>query len=368
MRPSLCRLLALILLPASGAALGAAPDDLSPMLRERLDEHPQLPSLCAVVVVGGEVRGAGAAGVRKRGDETPVLVDDKFHIGSCTKSMTATLAAALVEDGEIGWDATLGESLRELRPSEGFAKATLAQMLTNTGGFPGEPPADAWGAAWRARGSLTEQRRRFVGAVTKEDPAYPPGSGHAYSNQGFAAAGLMLEDAAGKSWEDLLRERLFKPLGMTSAGFGAPAGAAAKPDQPWGHDADGRPVPPGPRADNPAAIAPAGAVHCSLPDLARYAIFHLRGQPAPVLKSDASMKRLHTPVSNDYAMGWLVTERPWAHGVALTHMGSNTMFTTVIWIAPGRGFAAIVATNIGSSVAAGACDQVVGDLIGRYLE
>lgn len=346
----------------------APPDDLTGLLQRRLDMNRELPSLCAVAIVDGALRGAGAAGVRKRGDTTPVTVDDKYHIGSCTKSFTATLAAALVEDGKIQWDSTAGEVLRKLRPHDGYADVTLAQLLTNTGGCPGDVPPDLWKAAWQATGSNTRQRQSFVEAMLRREPAYPAGKGYAYSNTGFSVAGLMLEEATGDSWEELVAERIFVPLGMKSGGFREPAGKRRTPDQPWGHTEEGDPVEPGPSADNPAAIAPAGAVHTSLPDLARYVMLHMKRETGSVIKKAESFGRLHTVAAEDYAMGWIIAKRPWANGPALTHTGSNTMFTTVIWMAPERGFAVIVATNIGAGVAAKPCDEVAGDLIEKYLE
>src|SRR5690606_16144609 len=110
-------------------------------------------------------------------------------------------------------------------------------------------------------------------------------------------------------WEELMRGMLFEPLGMNSAGFGAPA-TLDSVDQPWGHTskpfAGLDPVPPGPRADNPLAISPAGAVHCSLADLAAYAAFHIAGeQGGSELLNANSFKKLHTPAGDDYALGWV---------------------------------------------------------------
>src|SRR5690606_16090689 len=98
-----------------------------------------------------------------------------------------------------------------------------------------------------------------------------------YSNAGFTIAGAMLEQATGKPFGELLTEHLFEPLGMSSAGFGNPA-TRTRPEQPHGHRmVNGKPVaiPPGPRDDNPSAITPAGRVHASIMDFARYASFHL---------------------------------------------------------------------------------------------
>jgi CubicO group peptidase (beta-lactamase class C family) len=183
----------------------------------------------------------------------------------------------------------------------------------------------------------------------------------------------MLEKSAGKTWEELLRSMLFEPLGMTTAGFGAPA-SVGKVDQPWGHTKimfSGRePVPSGPGADNPLAISPAGAVHCSMGDLAKYAAFHMAGErsQSKLLKAE-SFKKLHTVVADndDYALGWMVLKRVWANDRALMHNGSNTMFYVVVWLAPEKNCAVIVASNVGVNEAFAGCDEVAGKLINQYF-
>jgi CubicO group peptidase (beta-lactamase class C family) len=229
-------------------------------------------------------------------------------------------------------------------------------MLWKSLGRDGEPEAS--------------QRRRLVAGILRSAPRHPPGERYEYSNAGFAIAGAMLEHAAGTSFPTLLRERLFMPLGMTGAGFGAPA-TAAQPDQPLGHRLVlGRPVPvqPGPGDDNPAAITPAGRVHATILDFARYATLHLGRTPAVPL-DPGQLAQLHAPVppAADYALGWQVLERPWAgDGPALTHSGTNTMFYTVMWLAPARGIAAVAACNLGGNEGAKACDQAVAMLIRRH--
>ena len=169
-----------------------------------------------------------------------------------------------------------------------------------------------------------------------------------------------------------MREMLFEPLGMKSAGFGAPA-TPGEVDQPWGHTKDLltglEPVAPGPRGDNPAAIGPAGTVHCSVPDLVRYVAFHLTGEEgeSDLLKAE-SFKKLHTSAGDEYALGWVVLERKWAGGRALMHNGSNTMFYVVVWMAPDRKSAVITATNVGGPNAAFAgCNEAAEKLIKKFL-
>ena len=289
-------------------------DNLVPEIGEHLKAHPKLPSLSVVVVADGKVAGAGASGVRKLGDDTPVTIYDKYHIGSCSKAFTATLAAKLVEQEKLSWETTIGETLDRLKPNEGIENATLKQLVSNTAGLPKEVPRDIWGDAWDARGDFEDQREEFAKAMLKLTPRYQPGSQNEYSNTGFAIAGVMMEKAVRKSWEELIEREIFAPLGMESGGFYGPAKEEREPDQPWGHDRNGKPVPPGPRADNPPAIAPAGAIHCSMPDLMKWCMMHMDSETGPVLQTKETFDLLHTPVIGDYALGWLAVERGWANG------------------------------------------------------
>jgi len=349
-------------------------DPVSQMLENIRVKH-NFPALAAAVIVDGKIVVTNAVGFRKNGGTEKVTVDDKFHLGSVTKSMTATVAAMLVEQGKISWTTTIGEAFPELKSEmhPDYLGVTLEQLLSQRSGAPGDAPADLWLQAWAAKGTAAEQRLAFIKGILARKPEAKPGTKYIYSNQGYTIAGVMLEKAAGKTWEDLLRSMLFEPLGMTTAGFGAPA-SVDKVDQPWGHKKkmlSGRePVPPGPGADNPLAISPAGAVHCSLGDLAKYAAFHMAGErgKSQLLKAE-SFKKLHTAVADndDYALGWMVLKRAWANGRALMHNGSNTMFYVVVWMAPEKNCAVIVASNVGVDEAFKGCDEVAGKLIDQYF-
>jgi len=372
----------LIVLGAIVFGRGSAPttppieyaDPVSQMLETIRVKH-NFPALAAAVVVDGKIVVTNAVGFRKKGGLEPVTVDDKFHLGSVTKSMTATVAAMLVEQGKLSWATTIGEAFPEIKSEihPDYLGVTLEQLLSHRSGAPGTAPADLWSKAWTAKGTAAEQRLAFVKGLLALKPEAKPGTKFIYSNQGYTIAGVMLEKATGKTWEDLLRSMLFEPLGMTTAGFGAPA-SIGKVDQPWGHAkkmfSDREPVPPGPGADNPLAISPAGAVHCSLGDLAKYAVFHMAGERGDsALLTTESFKKLHTAVADNdgYALGWMVLNRPWANGRALMHNGSNTMFYVVVWMAPEKNCAVIVASNVGVDEAFKGCDEAAGKLINQYF-
>ena len=346
-------------------AEGAATDEVSAVLAGAIDRHG-VPGMAAALIEGDRVVAAGVAGVRRRGGREKVAPADKFHIGSCTKSMTATLCAVLVEEGKLKWDTTVAAAFpdaRNLHPA--YRKATLEQLLGHRGGAPGDIDPAVWASLWEPKGVAA--RRKVLDEVFSRPPQAEPGTRYVYSNFGYALAGHMAEKAAKKPWEELMREKLFVPLGMTSAGFGAPADRGGV-RQPRGHTSDGTPVEPAARgADNPPAIGPGGTVHCSIEDWARFVALHLRGSRGggKMLKVE-TFKKLHTPAEgNPYALGWLVGRSPLGKGVALNHAGSNTMWYAVAWVLPESDLAVVVACNQGGPGGPGekACDEVSGTLL-----
>ncbi len=348
-------------------AESALPADTAQTLETLRAKH-DLPALAVIVVKAGKVCDRAAVGVRKSGDPALVTTNDVFHIGSCTKSMTATLAAMFIAEGKLRWDTTIADVFPELKGKmdKQYEAVTLEQLLTHRGGVPGRPPSAAWKQAWEQQGSPMQQRTEFIQSVLSQPPAAAPGAKMIYSNQGYAIAGAMLEKLTGKPWETLITTRLFEPLQMKSAGFGPP-GPKDKVEQPWGHTGKltlAEPL----QQDNPPAIGPAGTVHCSLDDLACYVMFHLNaGKDGGLLKPE-TFRKLHTPpAGGDYAGGWVVLKRGWAGGNALMHNGSNSMWYLVMWLAPEKNFAVIVATNIAGPDAEKGCDAAASAMISKWL-
>lgn len=348
--------------------------DLSGWLRP-VQERAQLPAMGVAIVRSNGLVGLGVSGVRAQGDKTPVTKDDRWHLGSCTKAMTATLVARLVEKKTLRFDDTLDKHLSKAIPKlhEGFKPVTLALLLQNRGGAPADLNARGlWGRLWVRDAEPRAKRMELMADVLTHAPVNEPGTAYVYANAGFAIAGGVAEHATDTAWEDLMREHLFKPLGMKSAGFGAP-GTAEKISQPRGHrwvDGAWQPVAPGPGADNPPAIGPAGTVHATLSDWGRFVSAHLRGgKGKPPFLEPETFERMHTPPKGQpYAMGWIATPRPWGQGIVLTHSGSNTMWYCVTWIAPKADFAVLVTCNAGGDDAAKACDQAASAAIRHHLE
>jgi D-alanyl-D-alanine carboxypeptidase len=319
----------------------------------------KLPALAAAVWRDGKLVEMEAVGLRKADDPTSkVTTKDYWHLGSNGKAMTATLIAIYVDRGALKWTDTIGNLFKKV--DKGYAEVTLDQLLRHEGGAPAEPPDALWKQLW-TDGDKPDARAKFVHGILALPPAQKPGT-FVYSNASYMIAGAMLEKVTGKRWEQLMRDELFAKLDMKTCGFGAP-GRKDVVDQPWGHDAGGTPIAPGPAADNPPGLGPAGTVHCSLEDYGKFLALHSTGQPA--LVSPETMQHLRTARNMGYAGGWMVmtSER----GGALVHSGSNTMWyvTTMVTLAtkPEDRYVFVMATNSGS----GAIETAFPRLVMRYV-
>ena len=333
-------------------------------------ESGESPALFAAVVDAQGVRAAGAAGVRRLGSPEKVTVNDLIHVGSNTKAMTAAMLAVLVEDGVFphDWETTIAdvfpELLDEIHP--GYHTVDLFQLVRMTGGLP-NPILGL--AAHQDEPDIIERRYAILRDQLMEPPAGPMGE-FLYSNLGYVVAGAMAEALTGESWEVLMEEHLFAPLGMTTAGFGPP-GTPGVVDQPWGHYRNDMGIWTPVQYDNPEAVGPAGTVHISIQDWAKFIALWFPGQ-SPAILDRAALDELIVTDSEHYGAGWYVLQRQWAGGTALTHSGSNIVWRTVLWIAPDRGIAYLAAANASGVLAnddilwvlEGIVDRLINETLG----
>ncbi|HMN97768.1 MAG TPA: serine hydrolase domain-containing protein [Phycisphaerales bacterium] len=327
-----------------------------------------VPALAGALWDSGKLVGIAAEGVRCHGAPENVGVEDRWHIGSCTKAMTATLCAILVAEGSISWSTTLEDALPELagRMRPEFRAVTLRELLAMRGRVAAHPSNAAWAEAWSGGGTAVEARQRFVERALVEGEPLAAGV-FEYSNTSYAIVGHLCERAANREFEALLLEKLARPLGITTLGFGAPpsgnpCGHAAEPPAREGDGTERRlrAVAPGPLGDNPPAIAPAGRVHLSLGDWLRFLAAHADGQRSgcAALGLDAEMFRfLHAEIPSTsqgdapsparrYALGWAIADAPPA-GPILMHDGSNTMWYACAWVEPETRRVVVAACNAG---------------------
>jgi CubicO group peptidase (beta-lactamase class C family) len=291
------------------------------------------PGMIAAIISSEGIEAIASAGVRKYGSAIEFSISDKVHLGSCGKAMTCAMIATLVAEGKINWETKLLEILPELKGEihPNYYSITLWDLLNHRAGFP-----DLWTHNQRLS---KEKRLSTLKKELKSPTNYEVGSFH-YSNLGYISAACMVEKITGKYWEELMQERLFKPLGMTSAGFGNP-GKPGKINQPWGHRKTWKgwnPV----YSDCSEVLGPAGRIHCNIEDWAKFLSLQLT-KSHPILDSTI-LNKLRVP-GGFYAGGWGVTEYDWAKGKILTHCGSNEIWFSNVVVAPNLNKAYIVVTN-----------------------
>ena len=387
-----------------------APVNVDAILLSILGRGAERFGMAAAVLRGERIIAQGAAGVRKRGTAERITLDNQFHLGSCTKAMTATLVAMLVEEGKLNWTTTLGElfadTVKPMHPA--WEKVTLRQVLAHRASLRNEP--DGLGVfnemvrPPRARlGTLPQQRLEIARQALSRPPGIPPDTKYWYSNVGYVLAGAVLEQLTGRAWEELMRERLFQLLGISTGGFGAP-GTADKTEQAWGHsELLGKPLDPrSPAAEIPLFNGPAGLAHMTVTDWAKFIALHLRGDPAnphcqaallklgtfaemhavaPATTSKGWVIRgLNFLATGDaapavtYRAGWFISTASWAKGTRpgdtgrrLWHGGSNGRWNCGVFIAPEIDFAVLVACNRGwLGIAAWKTRQTVKALIRTF--
>ncbi|MCA9238288.1 MAG: beta-lactamase family protein, partial [Planctomycetales bacterium] len=316
---------------------------------KRRQEH-NLVALAAMQMVDGKIVAAAADGERAAGSGVPATSDDQWHLGSITKSITATMIARLVAAGDMSWDETVGDSFRDFAElDDGWRKVTLAQLLTHASGAPANLSPLANLVRPEEGAERTEARRRAAELVLGQPPLGAPGEKFAYSNAGYTIAGVMAEQATGETWENLVRREVFGPLQLASAGFGAPRWGDPL-DQPRGHLAGVTPrAPVVGIEDNTPLMGPAGTIHMTLHDLCAFANEHLQGERGKgILLTQEAYRRLHTPVLGDYGYGWVCVPGDEAGTRAhVWHNGSNTMWYALVVLVPDANSVVAVASNDG---------------------
>lgn len=206
----------------------------SEMISQALSEivnDGKAPGMIAAIISSEGVIAIGSAGERKAGSGIAFTTNDVVHLGSCGKAMTATMLATLVAEGKLSWDTKLIEAIPELknRIHTDYHKITLWQLLTHRAGIPKNPTYEG---AFSSK-EIKKRRLAILEDNFKSPATYEIDKFH-YSNFGYMIAACMAEQITGLSWEVLMKQRLFDPLGMSTAGFDNP-NISKSTAQPWGH-------------------------------------------------------------------------------------------------------------------------------------
>ncbi len=178
-------------------------------------EH--IPGLSIAVVQDGEpvlVKGYGLANVEH---SVPATEQTVYEIASIGKTFTATVTMMLVEEGVISLDDSIVDYLD--KPPEAWRPVTLKHILSHQSGIPSYTDAKNYWEITR----LDLSKAEILALITDLPLKFQPGELNAYDNTGYYLLGLMLEKVTGQPYEELLRERIFAPLGMNATIMNNPA-------------------------------------------------------------------------------------------------------------------------------------------------
>jgi CubicO group peptidase (beta-lactamase class C family) len=364
---------------------GAEPQSLDRMLSPYLKEFG-LPALAAAVFRNGSIVASGAVGTRRAGMQIPVTINDRFHIGSDSKAFTSVLAGQFVQAGKLRWNSTPADVFPELKPKMNaeFAKITLEQLLSHSSGLSDKSLVDLVYRSYQQDGNMNDVRYWMVKETAPQPLDHARGNRFDYSNLAYVVAGAMLERVGYATWEEMVETRIFQPMDLKTAGFG-PQASLGKVDAPLGHvleNGKSKAMLAGPNGDNPLILGPAGTIHMSVLDFAKWVAWNAgEGKRGPQLVSSEILKKIHTPFvstgsregaapgtpkTGGYALGWGSVQESWASAPSVTHNGSNNMNLATATFWPGTDFGFVMMTNISGKPSDEALRKLAAELYKEF--
>jgi CubicO group peptidase (beta-lactamase class C family) len=217
MKMGLASIFMALILPVVGAAQQAA-RPLAAQFDELMQARFAAGDFNGTVLVarGGQVVYQRAVGFANLEWRVPNDLSAKFEIGSMTKQFTAMLILQGVNDGKISLEGHISDYLPYYRKDTG-SRVTISQLLSHTSGVPNFADVPGFFETGASRESYSV--KDFVEKYCSGDLQFDPGTKFEYSNSGYFLLGAILEQVTGRTYEQLLTERIFTPLGMRNSGY-----------------------------------------------------------------------------------------------------------------------------------------------------
>lgn len=332
---------------------------------QRAMQELHVPGVAVGVIVDGKIILAKGYGIRQIGNPEMVDIETLFAIASMTKSFTATAVAAMVDDGKLDWDKPVIDYLPWFKMYDPIATQLITprDLLTHRSGLPRHD---------FIRTSTYLTREELVHRIRYLQPSSTFRQTFQYNNLMYVTVGYLSGSVAGTTWEDLVKQRIFVPLGMTHSNTSAvelqESGNYAHP-----HDyVDGKIVSVPVYDYQKFGIGPNGAVNSCIEDMLKYLAFHLSDGTVngKVVISKKQMTELHqtatvahmSPFGDEYALGWFVSY-PAGHKM-LEHGGTINGFTSDMALLPDEKTGIVVLNNQGSHLPAAITQDLVDRLLG----
>jgi CubicO group peptidase (beta-lactamase class C family) len=316
----------------------------------------ELPALAALVIKDGKIVANEVVGTTRIRGRIAAKTDSKWHLDACARPMTVTLLAMLVEEGKLSWDTKVVDVFPEFKAAmhPGHLQLTVREVIANRSGLSENLPRTlTWKDVRAMKEPVTEQRLNVCYEALKQEPHFGEDSRYKNSRLDFILAGAIAERITGAPYESLMQDRIFKPLGITSAGFGAQNFEGGE-SQPMPHGANkGRlySIDSGEFAALPDIYDPSGNLYMTLEDWGKFVAFQLGTPDAPKLLSKKTVDELQQPQWH-YDWGTFFNKREWAYGYVQVNIGTNAMNYAATRVAPNIDFAVLIVSNAGTAEAA----------------
>ncbi len=330
-------------------------DALSARLEERRAEF-HIPGLAIAVVKDDKVIFARGFGHRDLEKKLPATPETMFAIGSTTKAFTATLIGMLGDDGKMDWDDPVKKHIPyfKLKDEGADAQITIRDLLCHRSGL------TRLSVLWAAN---RVDRETILRQVREAEPYAPFRKRFLYNNVMYLAAGVATANAAGTPWAELLKQRVFEPLGMKRSHTSV---AAMRKDplasRGYTYDEDKEEWDERPMRELDA-IAPAGAINSSVNEMAQWVRF-LLGRGVFEGKRLISEERLaetwkaHVPAgAAAYGFGWFV--HPWRGREMYQHGGNIDGFAAMVALIPEEKLGFVLLMNVKASPLQDQCREIV---------
>jgi CubicO group peptidase (beta-lactamase class C family) len=366
-RVALRTMLAAISLAALNGTSSAAPPAGFEQRVEQLRKDMGVPGVSIAIVEDGKVTLAHGWGVRDITANQRVDADTIFFTGSTGKAFTNAALATLVDEGKIGWDDKVIDHMPDFRMWDPWVtrEMTIRDLLVHRSGL-GLGQGDLLFLP-----NSTLSRKETVRRIRYLKPATSFRGGYAYDNILYMAAGQLIEEVSGKTWEQYIRDHVFGPLGMknstdTDAEFHASSNHArphSRSDGPI-HGL-GTQAPMDENATISQNAAPAGGLAISANDMSRWLLTQLgRGKipggdkrlfteeqskemwtgavitPTPRYPAEFAVAQSHY---NLYSLGWSLSDFRGAHIIG--HDGAVFGSQATVALLPDKNVGIFVATN-----------------------
>lgn len=311
---------------------------------KRANNQALAPPGLAICVIDGDAHSFYYHGVRALDDKKSIDATNKWHLGSCGKSMTACMLFDLAAENLIDVHDSIGSILSRSTLPKKLHNVTLLQLLGHVSRLRNELTPAIAGILSNTALDGKESRRRFTDVVLSDESLWSDEKNFAYSNWGYVIIGHIIDTICG-DYENALQEKIFRPLGMNSAGFGAPLATHGK-NQPKGHcyhESTMYIIDPCGVSDNHRCLSPAGRMHCTIADWARYIQMIITKW-----HKDGGTDNLffQSPESSNYIYAGFIFEQE-HKAPRLIHYGSNTFWFASASIYPHAHRALLIASNWG---------------------